>query len=204
MVYYDHAMLGATLAVAVGAQRRQGWPVVILAALAGMFPDWDALSRHISPETYRIGHRAWGHNLFAATLGGTLLGLLGYWISRSGPMSFDQESAMPKSNGRRQTSEMGFWIILCVLIMWSHPFFDVLYCGWDRDVNWPVRLLWPIVPAGFGRPWMPWNDWGASAILLAGLGAILLLHRHRQLVGVISLSLFGLYVVIRGALVQWG
>src|SRR5262249_28013257 len=55
MVYYDHAMVGATLAVAVGAQRRYGWGVVLLAALVGMFPDWDALSKHVSPQTYKVG-----------------------------------------------------------------------------------------------------------------------------------------------------
>ena len=204
MVYYDHAMMGATVAVAVGAQRRHGWPAVILAALAGMFPDWDAMSSHISPQTYRIGHRVWGHNLFAATLGGIMLGLFGYWISKSRPMILDQEAPAAEPNCERQTSEAGYWIILCVLIMWSHPFLDFLYCGWDRSVNWPVRLLWPIVPEGFGRPWMPWNDWGASAILVAGISTIILFRRHRQLVGVVSLSLFASYVVIRGALVQWG
>src|SRR6266849_4744904 len=122
MVYYDHAMLGATLAVAVGAQRRQGWPIVILAALAGMFPDWDALSSNISPQTYRIGHRVWGHNLFAVTLAGIVLGLLGYWISQSCTKSTDLDS----TNGERQAGEAGFWIVLCVLIMWSHPLLDFL------------------------------------------------------------------------------
>ena len=204
MVYYDHAMLGATLAVAVGAERRKGWPIVFFAALAGMFPDWDALSTHISHETYRIGHRVWGHNLFAATLGGILLGFFGYWISRSRPMILDEDSGTSEPDEERGTSELTFWIVLCVLIMWSHPFFDFLYCGWDRHVDWPVRLLWPIVPNGFGRPWMPWGDWGASVILLAGICAIFLFRRHRQLTGVAFLSLLATYIVIRGALVQWG
>jgi len=51
---------------------------------------------------------------------------------------------------------------------------------------------------------MPWGDWGASVILLIGICAIFLMRRHRQLVGVVFLCLFGGYVVIRGALVQWG
>ncbi len=200
MVYYDHAMLGATLAVAVGAQRRKGWPIVILAALAGMFPDWDALSSHISPQSYRVGHRVWGHNLFAVTLAGIVLGLLGYWISQSCTKSTDLDS----TNGERQAGEAGFWIVLCVLIMWSHPLLDFLYCGWDRNVDWPVRLLWPIVPEGYGRPWMPWNDWGASAILLAGLFTTILVRRHRQLSACVFLALLVSYVAIRGATVQWG
>jgi hypothetical protein len=155
-------------------------------------------------ETYWLGHRVWGHNLFAATLGGILLGLFGYCISRSRPMILDQDSPAPQPNGEQQTSEMAFWIVLCVLIMWTHPLFDFLYCGWDRSVDWPVRLFWPVVPEGFGRPWMPWGDWGASAILLAGICAIFLIRRHRQLVGVVTLLIFGIYVVIRGSLVQWG
>lgn len=203
MVYYDHAMLGATLAVAVGAQRRLGWPIVVFAALAGMLPDWDAASKHISQETYHIGHRVWGHNLFAATLGGILLGLLGYWISRSRPMILDNDSDALQPNGARQASGLGFWIVLCILITLSHPLFDVLYCGWGRDVNWPVRLLWPLVPDGFGRPWMPWGDWGASVILLVGLCVVLVVPR-RQLAACLSLSVFAIYVIIQGALVQWG
>jgi membrane-bound metal-dependent hydrolase YbcI (DUF457 family) len=201
MVYYDHAILGATLAVGVGAQRRQGWPIVILAALAGMFPDWDALSSHISPQTYRIGHRVWGHNLFAATFAGILLGWFGYWISQSGPKSPNLD---PKASRGRKPPELSYWIVLCVLIMWSHPLLDFLYCGWDRNVDWPVGLLWPIVPEGYGRPWMPWNDWGATAILLGGLFAIILVRRHRQITACVFLALLASYVAIRGATVQWG
>src|SRR5262249_39949001 len=57
MVYYDHALVGATLSVAAGMQRRYGWPAVMLAALAGMFPDWDAIPKHTWPQAYVLGHR---------------------------------------------------------------------------------------------------------------------------------------------------
>lgn len=92
MVYYDHALVGATLAVAAGMQRRYGWPAVMLAALAGMFPDWDATPKHFYPEAYVAGHRVWGHNLFAVTLAGAALGGLGYLIDRS-PGGRDARSA---------------------------------------------------------------------------------------------------------------
>src|SRR5262245_17944787 len=97
MVYFDHGMLGATLAVAVGAHRRLGWPAVVLAALAAMFPDWDAMSKHISPQTYQAGHRVWGHNLFAVTLAGIALGGLGYLIHNSRPGSHPPSASAPGS-----------------------------------------------------------------------------------------------------------
>jgi hypothetical protein len=81
--YYDHGMIGATLAVAAGAQRRYGWAAVVLAALAAMFPDWDAATERSYPRAYAEGHRFWGHNLFAETAAGAALGWLGYLIHRS-------------------------------------------------------------------------------------------------------------------------
>src|SRR5262245_46301439 len=129
MVHYDHAMLGATLAVAAGALRRYGWQVVVLAALAGSAPDWDALPKHVSPRTYGPGHRVWGHTLFAVTLAGVALGLLGYLIHRSLP-------ARPIMDPTAPPERAVHWIGLCVLILWSHPLLDVLYCGLDRNADW--------------------------------------------------------------------
>jgi membrane-bound metal-dependent hydrolase YbcI (DUF457 family) len=189
MVYYDHAMVGATLAVAVGAPRRHGWPVVLLAALAGMAPDWDALSKHISPRTYEAGHRVWGHNLFAVTLAGVALGLLGYLIQQSRP-------------SRRTAAPLGTWIALCVLILWSHPILDLLYCGLGHNADWPVALLWPVLSERFAVPWVPWSDWGATALLGAGLLLVAAAGRFRQAAGCASLVLLGLYIGLRGALRQ--
>jgi hypothetical protein len=194
MVHYDHGMLGATLAVAFGAQRRHGWPVVVLAALAGMFPDWDALSKHISPETYQVGHRVWGHNLFAVTLGGAALGGLGYLIHESIPR------VRPAGTAR---TGVGYWIALGVAVMWTHPFLDLLYCGVDRDADWPVALFWPLRPGRYGRPWIPWSDWGATIILLGGLAAIALAGKQRQAAGVMSLVVLTMYVAVRGGMMRW-
>jgi membrane-bound metal-dependent hydrolase YbcI (DUF457 family) len=192
MIYYDHAMLGATLAVAVGAQRRYGWPVVGLAALAGMFPDWDAMSKHLWPTAYALGHRVWGHNLFAATLAGIALGAVGYWIHSS------QRPDALSSND----ASLRAWILLGVLVLWTHPLLDVLYCGWGRDADWPVRLLWPLVPGGFARPWVPWSDWGATALLGAGLLVCAILPRYRQACAGCNLLALSLYVAARGFLLH--
>lgn len=195
MVYYDHAMVGATVAMAVGAQRRQGWLMVVMAALAAMFPDWDAVFKHISPDTYKIAHRVWGHNLFAVTLVGAALGALGYLIHQSlntrRPVGPDASS-----------SGVGPWILLCILVMWTHPLFDLLYCGEELNLDWPVRLFWPIVPGGLGLPWMPWSDEGATCILLGGLVVCVLARRHSQLCACVVLVLLASYIGVRGALLH--
>jgi hypothetical protein len=185
-------MLGATLALALAAQRRHGWPVVVLAALAAMLPDWDATPKHLSPATYRVAHRVWGHNLFAVTLAGLALGGLGYLIHRS--------KRTPPGAG---ASGAGTWLVLGVAILWSHPLFDLLYCGLQRNADWPVALLWPLVPGRFGIAWIPWSDWGATVLLAGGLLAALVQPR-RQLAACVALVLLGLYVGVRGALLHWG
>ena len=81
---------------------------------------------------------------------------------------------------------------------------DLLYCGWDRDADWPVRLLWPVVPGGFARPWMPWTDWGATVLLVGGLLVCIFVRRHRQGCAALSLMVLTLYVGVRGALWQMG
>jgi hypothetical protein len=197
MVYYDHAMVSATLAVAVGAQRRYGWPAVVLAALAGMFPDWDASPKHLSPRAYEAGHRVWGHNLFAVTLAGAALGGLGFLIHRSRP-----HRPVPKPSP--DPGGAGPWVALGVVVLWTHPLLDLLYCGWGRDADWPVRLLWPVIPRGYARPWIPWSDWGATLLLLVGLVGWAIARRHRQVCAAASLLIVGLYITARGALAQGG
>jgi hypothetical protein len=193
MIHYDHGMVGATVALAVGAHRRHGWPIVFLAALIGMFPDWDAVPRHVSPEIYRRGHRIWGHNIFAVTLAGAGLGWLGYWIHTSVARRRSSASFTPPGGPAS-------WILLGLLIMWTHPLLDILYAGPESPSNWPVGLLWPITSVGFALPGMPNNDRGASILLAAGLLAGALMPRRSQRWACLGLILLPIYVGVRRAL----
>jgi membrane-bound metal-dependent hydrolase YbcI (DUF457 family) len=195
MVYYDHALIGATIAVAAGVQKRYGWPPVVLAGLAGMFPDWDATSKLLWPQTYARGHRVWGHNVFAVTVAGAALGTLGYWIHRSRSHRRAPIAALDPGGA-------GPWIVLGIAILWSHPLLDLLYCGWDRNADWPVKLFWPAASWNFAHPWMPWTDRGATALLLAGLLVCILVRRYRPTCAAASLVVVALYVVVRGAMLQ--
>jgi membrane-bound metal-dependent hydrolase YbcI (DUF457 family) len=196
MEYFDHAMVGATLAVASGMQRRHGWPALLLAALAGMAPDWDALSKYLSPPSYRAVHRAWGHNLFSVTLVGAALGGLAFLIESS----LRRRGLAATGAGARA----GPWILLGVLIAWTHPLLDMLYCGPGRNAEWPVRLLWPIASGGFAAPMVPWSDRGATALLAGGLLLISLARGWRQAAACVSLVLLGGYITVRGAMLHAG
>lgn len=196
MVHYDHAMVGATLALAAGVERRYGWTPALLAALIAMFPDWDALPKHISPEAYLAGHRVWGHNLFAVTVAGAVLGGLAYLVHHSGAARFRGAAVAPPP--------LALWVVLGVVIIWSHPLLDLLYCGLHHDADWPVKLLWPVAPAGFSLPWMPWSDWGATIILFAGLLVAFLSREYRQSAACASLALLVSYIGVRGWWLHWG
>jgi hypothetical protein len=194
MQHYDHGLIGATLGIAVGAHRRLGWAAVVLASLAAMFPDWDDVP-HPGPGQ-PPSHRFWGHNLFAVTLGGIILGATGYLIQRS----LSHRTLRPPPD---ELGQLRAWVVLGLGIMLIHPFLDLLYCGVERNADWPVGLLWPIVQGGYALPWMPWSDRGATAILSAGLLLSLAVRRYSQLFAVASLVLLAVYVAIRGALLHW-
>ena len=88
-------MLGGTLALAAGAHRRHGWPVVLTAAAAAALPDWDGLSLAFGPTAYTAAHRIWGHNvLWACEL-----------AVRTGETPADPGTAVDDSPAGRQTKK---------------------------------------------------------------------------------------------------
>jgi hypothetical protein len=202
MMYYDHAMLGATLTVAVGAGCRHGWASVALGAGAAMLPDWDALSRHWGPDAYRSVHRVWGHSLLVAVPSAALLGLIGYLIylscrtSRPGQPAADTAG---RPAGTFSGQACAAWVALAVLACLSHLLLDLLYCGLRTAPDWPVALGWPLWRRGWALPLIPWSDWGATFILAGALVALLCLRSHARLLACAALLVLAGYVGVRGA-----
>jgi membrane-bound metal-dependent hydrolase YbcI (DUF457 family) len=194
MTYYDHAMLGASLALAAGAHSRHGWAIVAVAALAGMLPDWDALSKHVDPDAYRSVHRSWGHNLLTAPLAGGLLGAAGFLVTRSARARW-----RPALRDRqRPPHALAVWVSLGVLSALLHLAMDVLYCGCERSPDWPVGLLWPFTARGAALPLVPFTDRGATAILAAGLLLAGCWRPGTRLSACLTLLAVACYVALRG------
>ena len=78
MTTFEHAMCGATLTLALGCHRTQGWGIVAMAACAAALPDWDGASIAFGGFAYAKVHRVWGHNLLVAGGMGALVGGVGY------------------------------------------------------------------------------------------------------------------------------
>jgi hypothetical protein len=192
-------MLGATLALATGAHRRQGWGVVAMAAVAAALPDWDDLPRAAAPEGYTSVHRVWGHNLLVAPLLSGLVGALGYlcWVSvRRRP---------GEDAGRQQqfsVHALAVWVTLGALMSLTHLLADVCYCGIDKAPDWPVALLWPFTLRGWAHPMVPWSDRTATLILGATLAAACLRPRVARLLALVGLGSVVGYIVVRGMMLS--
>jgi membrane-bound metal-dependent hydrolase YbcI (DUF457 family) len=146
MEYYDHAMSGAVLALASGTHRRFGLAIVLTAAAAAAFPDWDDLPGGV--------HRVWGHSLLIAPLASGLVGALGYLCYRS---------ARRPPNATQPPRGLLIWILIGVLASVSHVLADLAYCGARAgSIDWPVALFWPLSPNHWGFPMVPWADRGLS------------------------------------------
>ena len=199
MMYYDHAMLGASLALAAGAHRRHGWPVVVMAALAGMLPDWDALSKHVDPGSYRAVHRAWGHNFLAAPLAGGLLGACAFLLTRSARARWQPAQLDQKRSEKSPSHALAVWVALGVLAALLHLGMDVLYCRCATAPDWPVALLWPFSSRGAAVPLVPFTDRGATAILAAGLLLAGWWRPGARLSACLTLLALAAYVSLRGS-----
>jgi membrane-bound metal-dependent hydrolase YbcI (DUF457 family) len=79
MTIYEHAMIGINGSLALGLQRRHGWPLVAWAGVAAVLPDFDGLAILFGLQCYAEGHRLWGHNLLVAGLTAAIAAAAVYW-----------------------------------------------------------------------------------------------------------------------------
>jgi membrane-bound metal-dependent hydrolase YbcI (DUF457 family) len=182
MTVYEHAMFGATLALAAGAHRRHGWGLVAAAAAAAALPDWDGLTLAFGPAAYAEGHRVWGHNLLAAGLGGALAGAVGYVCHRSVRVRQAVRRLLPPSGAAPKAAvqpppavagvALAVWITLGAAAGLSHLPADLVVSGGSGLQDWPVPLLWPFSARGWVYPVVPWGDLGFTLIFLAEMFAL--------------------------------
>jgi inner membrane protein len=191
-------MLGATIALAAGVHRRQGWGIVAMAAAAAALPDWDRLPRAAAPEGYASVHRVWGHNLLVAPLLSGLVGALAYlcWVSvrrRPGDVSRAKTFSLPA---------LAVWVTVGALMSLTHLLADVFYCGIDKAPDWPVALLWPFSLRGWAQPMVPWSDRTATCILAVTLIAACLRPRFARGIAAVGLLAVVANVIVRGLLLS--
>jgi len=196
MQYYDHALMGATLGLATGTQRKYGWPIVAMAAAAASLPDWDAVPYPSGTQWYSEVHRVWGHNLLVAPLLSGLVGAIGYlcWLAARRP------KREPGKNREFSGQALAVWVVVGVLASLSHLLADVCYCGTSRSPDWPVLLLWPFTRRGVALPRVPWADQGVTWILGVTLVAAFLWPAAARVLAILALLVVIGYVTLGGAL----
>lgn len=176
MTTYEHGMLGTTLALALGCQRRQGWPIVAAAAVASALPDWDGLSLAMGGAAYARVHRVWGHNVLVATCSGLLVGVTGYLWSLSLRKPAPVIEAEPHGDVPPQRSftirSLNEWIVICVLASLIHLPADMIYSGHPEMRNWPLQLLWPFSERGWVWPLVAWGNVGTSLLFVGEMFAL--------------------------------
>jgi hypothetical protein len=177
-------MSGAVLALAVGAHRRFGPAVVVTAAAAAAFPDWDDLPGGV--------HRIWGHSLLTAPLAGGLIGALGFLCYSSARRQRPAAVESQAGEGRRA---LAVWVLVGLLASATHLLADLAYSGTFLAAEWPVALLWPISSRGWAYPLVPWADRGLTVVFAATLIGACLVPSCARLLGVLGMLISGAYVV---------
>jgi hypothetical protein len=199
MMYYDHAMVGAALAVAVGAHRRHGWPIVVTAALTAMLPDWDDVPRFFGPVLRRDAHRVWGHNLLVGLPSAALFASFCYLCRRAARARWSPQTATQRRIDQER-SALGAWVAVGVLAALGHLLTDVIWSADREGAPWPVAFLWPFSREGMALPVLTSEDLGATAILAAGLAVVWSWPACARLFACLTLAAVALYGGVSAAL----
>ena len=192
MTPFEHAMCGATLALASGCHRKLGWPVVAMAGVAGLFPDWDGLSIILGGGPFDQTHRVWGHNLLVASSSGILIGGLGYLWFRSAQgrriairlqLESDQNTAVSPFSLR----SLVLWLVVGLLASLSHLPADMVYSKGPQVMRWPISPYWPFSDEKWGWDIADWGDLSATMIFVGEMFALWRWRGHSQAIAVLTL-----------------
>jgi hypothetical protein len=207
MIFYEHAMLGGTLGLAVGVHCRHGWGIVATAAAAAL-PDWDAVSRLFGAETYSKVHRLWGHNALIAGSTGAACGLLGYLCHISTRVRGHVDRLLRKLEPRRyigggvparfSITALAGWLIVGIVAGLSHLPADIIYGGGSAPA-WPVKVFWPFSEREWVYPVFPWGDLGVTILFIGEMFALARWPRFGTLIAWVTLAAVAVYALTQKA-----
>jgi len=211
MTTYEHAMVGVTGLLATGLHRKYGWQLVVLAGIAAVSPDWDALPWLVNKELFELGHRVWGHNLFVALLVGGLIAWSDYryaWTTRLGQVfqrRFPKMTAHsdPEDSRTQSIRSRKVWVTVCLLAALSHLCADLTVSGLgggteELEGHWKLQLLWPFSTQGWIFPLVRWGDPMPTILFAIGMLALAKWPQHSQFLAGLSLLSVCLYMGIHG------
>ncbi len=208
MTTYEHAMLGVTGALAAGLDRRWGWPIVAMAAVVAVLPDWDSLSLLVGPAAFDRIHRTLGHNLPACVLLGAVAAAVDYRF-RVVPRAANHlgrllrlrelDPRIPAPN-EFHLGELVVWVTVGVVAALSHLAADMVFSGHPVLPQWGIRLFWPFSDRFWAWPMVPWGDPGPTLLFIGGMFAMIRWHRYRQAIAALTLILVFSYIVARGSI----
>jgi hypothetical protein len=210
MTTFEHAMLGATGAMAAGLHRR-GWEIVAVATVAAVLPDWDGLSLLFGASAYDRFHRVLGHSVFTATLialGATLAEYHFRLLPRCRTLLARYVQGIPEQvphpeEGSSSPKELRLWLIVAVLATASHLVADILFSGHATLSDWGLKVFWPFSDHEYAFPVVRWGDPLPTVILVAGMFAMLRWRTRVQGLAALTLAALVGYIAIRASFLPY-
>jgi len=206
MTSFEHALIGIDGALAVGLDRRFGWPIVASAAVAAVLPDWDGLTLLFGPNLFADAHRIWGHNLLVAGLLAAVVGTLLYWwdLLAKGQHALARRwprlaiGSLPASASKHSVGGLLVWIATVVVATYSHLVGDLVFSANSELPGWGLPLFWPVDRTAWAYPLVPWGDVGTTLVLAGGRFAMVRWSERRQAIARGTLVLVAVYIAVRG------
>ncbi len=203
MTFFEHPMLGATLALALGAHRKNGWGIVAMAGAAAASLDGDGLSILFGSSAYAEVHRWWLHNLLAATLLGLLIGGAGYLIHQSAKFKRRLVILLSRLDPRVPSfipptsfsfPALAVWMVVGLIAALSHLPADLVYSGHPALRVWELRWFWPFSSRGWALPIVPWGDLGTTLIFIAEMFVLYFRPGRAQVIAWLTLIAVLVYI----------
>jgi membrane-bound metal-dependent hydrolase YbcI (DUF457 family) len=197
-------MLGVTGCAAFGLERKYGWQILAMAAVAAVSPDWDGLTLLFGPQLFDTAHRVWGHNVVVCAIVGALIAAVDYRYdvsTRFGRwfVTTLRVQPPPEFQVRSQFTvrDLCVWVAVGVVAAGSHLIADMVVSGSATLTDWKVQLLWPFSQEGWVYPMIPWGDVGATIVFVIGMFAMLRWKSRSRETAWLTLAGVLAYLIVR-------